>query len=508
MEPALLNSLRDVLVVVDAQTLVVESINREHPQTVWGRRPESLLGARLDAWLVGVPRAAWREAVGGAPVAAQFKRVDGGLQPVEVVLDAGPAQAGGALLVVALREASERARTEERVARAALEAAPVGVLGVGRDRAVVTGNAAAARLCGVTPEALPGKDVTQWVPEAERAAFVAQLQRVWAGETVEPGAVVRLLGGHGVDVQETLVLVRDAAGEPVRVVVLWEDRRALGALRQVNARLEEKRDRVAQLLGLGMDAAWDAARRAMAQDERPVLILGEAGAGKGALARFIHSHGPRADQPLLELHCTARTSAAALEAELFGQEQGRGACQRGLLELAGQGSVLLHDVGMLPPALQARLLQYLDEGTYRRAFGNRVLRGTARVMATNARELGTAVAQGRFKADLAARLGGITASIPPLRARLAHMPQLAAQLLAELARVQGSSAEVCLEPDAVDLLCRHDWPGNVAELKTVLERALLLKPRGPLAARDIPLEVVASRHAEVFAAGTLQPSPV
>jgi PAS domain S-box-containing protein len=495
MDQTLWKQLPDVVMVVDGATLVVDSINREHPQTVWGRTPESMVGARLDAFIPRLTRELWSRAVQhthdahpDAPLRVNFRRVDGTLQPVDILVGAMPD--GGTHRVAVLRHVSERARTAERELAGLVGASPVATLTFTRDRNIVTVNAAAHALLGLAPDDAVGRDVLTLVPEGDRAEFCTMLARLWAGEMPPPRQVVRLGRGQGVDVQERFCLVKDEAGEPMRVGLFLEDTQERMRLVDVANRLDDARGPPLHegVPSRAMEDVWAAAHDAAARPDVPVLLLGETGVGKTTLARFIHKHSARGGGPFLELHCGV-LDAGQLESELLGQEKGPSLpFKRGLLELAHGGSILLRDVGELPPTLQARLLQYLLDGTFRRVGGNRVLRSNVRIISTHQEPLETAVSDGWFREDLHQRLAAIHAVVVPLRQRLEDMPQLVTQLLQELAAQRGRR-DVTTTEAAVSRLCRHDWPGNVGELRNVLERALILKPWGPLGAQDIPLDL-------------------
>jgi len=208
-----------------------------------------------------------------------------------------------------------------------------------------------------------------------------------------------------------------------------------------------------------------------------VLLLGESGAGKDYVAKFIHECSPRAGGPFFSINCAAVSSELA-ESELFGHEPGaftgaRGR-KRGLLELADQGTLLLNEVGDLPPPLQAKLLTFLDTKEFTRVGGQIQVLCKARIIAATNRNLEREVAGGRFRADLYYRLNVFSVTVPPLRERVLDIPLLVRDIVQQLVDEMGFPEAPQIDGEAMDLLCNYHWPGNVRELRNVLERALIL----------------------------------
>jgi DNA-binding NtrC family response regulator len=205
----------------------------------------------------------------------------------------------------------------------------------------------------------------------------------------------------------------------------------------------------------------------------PVLIEGETGTGKSVLATWLHQHGPRAQEALVDIN-GAGLSRELLEAELFGHERGAftGAAtsKLGLLEVAHRGTVFLDEIGEIAPDLQPRLLKVLEEKQFRRIGDVRSRSVDIRLIAATNRDLGQMVREGRFRADLYFRINTIQLVIPPLRERPADIPHLARHLLDRMYRTE----PIELTPGALDALRGYEWPGNVRELRNVLERAVLL----------------------------------
>jgi DNA-binding NtrC family response regulator len=231
--------------------------------------------------------------------------------------------------------------------------------------------------------------------------------------------------------------------------------------------------------------------------ESPVLIEGETGSGKGVLAAWLHRHGPRAEEPFLDLNC-AGLSRELLESELFGHERGAftGAtnAKRGLLEVADRGTLFLDEIGDMEPTVQAKLLKVIEEKRFRRVGDTRERQVDVRIIAATRQDLARAVREGRFREDLYYRVGVLSLRMPALRARRPDIPLLARRLLATLSEDLGRSAPV-LTAVAEQVLLRHPWPGNLRELRNELERALLAAGGGPIERHHLSLDASPERSA-------------
>ncbi|MGE5158672.1 MAG: sigma-54 interaction domain-containing protein [Gemmatimonas sp.] len=207
--------------------------------------------------------------------------------------------------------------------------------------------------------------------------------------------------------------------------------------------------------------------------EASVLLLGESGTGKELVATAIHEASPRASQPLVVVDC-ASMPESLFESELFGHEKGAftgaHAAKPGLVEAANGGTLFLDEVGDIPLPMQVKLLRLLESGTYRRVGSTELRRTDVRLVSATHRDLETMVAEARFRDDLYYRLSTFPISLPPLRERSADIPLLAAALLTRIA----PDRRLSLAPAALARLEHYAFPGNVRELRNVLERATLL----------------------------------
>jgi transcriptional regulator with AAA-type ATPase domain/tetratricopeptide (TPR) repeat protein len=241
----------------------------------------------------------------------------------------------------------------------------------------------------------------------------------------------------------------------------------------------------------------------------PILIEGATGTGKGLLAQALYAAGPRARGPFVDVNCAA-IPATLLESEMFGVEKGAFTDARqskpGLFQLAHRGTIFLDEIGLLPEALQAKLLKVIEERSVRRLGATRSEPVDVWVIAATNENLTQAIREGRFRADLYHRLAVVTLSLPPLCERGDDVVRLAHHFLARACTDYGLPAKT-LSPDAVAAVKAHRWPGNVRELSNAMERAALLSEATVVTAKSLDLEdaPVAGARAEAPApAGTLE----
>jgi two-component system response regulator AtoC len=229
-----------------------------------------------------------------------------------------------------------------------------------------------------------------------------------------------------------------------------------------------------------------------------VLLTGESGTGKDLAAKVLHYASDRAAKPFMNITCSALPEAL-LESELFGHERGAftGADRqkRGLLESADGGTVFLDEIGEMVPGLQAKMLRFLEEKSFKRVGGSADIRVDVRVVAATNRKLETEVKEGRFREDLYYRLNVLPIELPPLRARSGDLPLLVNYYVDSYnrefrKRVRG------VEPNAMEALKIYGWPGNVRELRNVVERAMLLADGQTLTLGDFPVAAASPRLTE------------
>jgi DNA-binding NtrC family response regulator len=267
--------------------------------------------------------------------------------------------------------------------------------------------------------------------------------------------------------------------------------------RQLRARI---RDRVApgNIIGSAppMQRVFEIVDQ-VAPSKATVLITGESGTGKELVANALHMRSPRANGPFVKLHCAA-LAESLLESELFGHEKGSftGAMARkdGRFSIADGGTLFLDEIGEISPAIQVKLLRFLQEHEFERVGGTQTIKVDVRVIAATNRNLTEEVKAGRFREDLYYRLNVITIDMPPLRDRKTDIPALAKFFLDRYVKENGKPIEA-IAPQALDLLMAYDWPGNVRELENAIERAVVLSP-GPLVeVRHLPPNVRPSASA-------------
>jgi DNA-binding NtrC family response regulator len=229
----------------------------------------------------------------------------------------------------------------------------------------------------------------------------------------------------------------------------------------------------------------------IAPSETRVLITGESGVGKEVIADVVHAWSPRATGPLVKVNCAA-IPENLLESELFGHEKGAftGALQTriGRFEEASGGTLFLDEIGELPPALQAKLLRVINDGTFRRIGSGRDLRTDARVLAATNRDLEALIAAGQFREDLFYRLNVMEIHLPPLRERPEDIMPLATLFIGQFSRQKSRfSASVAAG------LMGYRWPGNVRELRNAMERAALLSRGEIVLPEHLPARILAAQ---------------
>lgn len=494
-----LEVIPDVVLLVARRTLEILDISRRHG-TVFGHDAVSLVGRSLGDLVPGGTPALFERALQGrhdphpdVPLRVSMRAHDGALVPVDIrAALARPDQAQGPLVCV-VRAISEAARAAERDIVSIIGAVPAAIVTWSLEGKITSWNAAAEKLFGWTGDEATGRSIELIIPDIDVAALRGSFVPVGADEPPPPREGLRRGRDGEVLVEESLFSVRDVAGHLVRIGASYRDLSEVARLRRA-AEAMARRPRAtsqgpdATLLGPAAEAAATAAR----EPKVTILLLGETGVGKSHVARWIHHHSPRAAGPFLEVNC-AGLDALVAESELFGHERGAfdGATgqQRGLVEAADGGTLLLDEIAELPASVQARLLDFLDTGHLRRVGGIRRIPVDVRVVAATNADLDKAAAEGRFRKDLYFRLRVLAVELPPLRQRRADVPALAEAILIELCGARGQTVPT-LSSTLRGALARYDWPGNVRQLRNALEHALIVRgDRMELDVTCLPLEV-------------------
>ncbi len=234
--------------------------------------------------------------------------------------------------------------------------------------------------------------------------------------------------------------------------------------------------------------------RKVAVASAPVLLLGESGTGKEMAALAIHRRSPRRDGPFMPINCNA-IPENLMESELFGHEKGAftGADRerKGLIESAAGGTLFLDEIGELPPPVQVKLLRFLQENTFQRVGGRQTLRADVRVVAATNADLKGLIAKGEFREDLFFRLAVVVVNLPSLRVREDDTILLAQTFLARFAALNGKTG-LSFSPEALRVLARHPWPGNVREMQNRVQRAVIMADGARIGVDDLELSETAS----------------
>jgi two-component system response regulator HydG len=281
--------------------------------------------------------------------------------------------------------------------------------------------------------------------------------------------------------------------------------------RRLRRETDELRSRLGERLSFGnivgsspaMQEVFDVIEQ-VAPTKATVLITGESGTGKELVAQAIHQNSPRAAAPFVKLHCAA-LAETILESELFGHEKGSftgaGGRREGRFKQADGGTLFLDEIGEISPAIQIKLLRFLQERTFERVGGNETLKVDVRIIAATNRDLEGDVAAGKFRGDLYYRLNVVNVEMPPLRARPSDLLALAGHFLERFAKENGKPIGGFAD-DAVERITAYRWPGNVRELDNVIERAVVLCDTPKLTAKHLPAGVGAPSRTGVRIPGS------
>jgi len=336
--------------------------------------------------------------------------------------------------------------------------------------------------CVITDLRMPGTDgraVLKWVKDHQ------------------PDIDVLMLTGHG-DIKDAVdamkqgawdFLIKDTPFDGTSVKTALAKLRTVRALRRENLAARHggfTRDVIVE----GTGRAWQqltAQIAKVAPSHVPVLVQGETGSGKEVVARLLHELSGRTKGPFLSINCGA-VSRELLESELFGHERGSftgaTAGKTGLVAAAEGGTLFLDEIAEMSGPMQVSLLRFLDLGEYRPVGSTRTLQADVRLVGATNRDIQALVAQGRFREDLLYRINAVTLRVPPLRERTEDIAALAEHLLRSV-RAPGVPARP-LSPEAIRALTFYAWPGNIRELRNVIERMVMLGTgKGAITAKEV-----------------------
>jgi DNA-binding NtrC family response regulator len=313
---------------------------------------------------------------------------------------------------------------------------------------------------------------------------------------IDSGTPLLVLTAHG-SIDLAVRAIKEGAEQfltkplelPTLLVIL---QRLLQKQRNHHKQLASKSRQVRQAIDpfIGTSAAIRALKEQayrILSTESPVLILGETGTGKGVLARWLHDNSPRGDEAFVDLNC-AGLSRELLETELFGHEKGAftsaTASKQGLFEVAHRGTIFLDEVGDVDLQIQPKLLKVLEEKRFRRVGDVRDRQVDVRLIAATHQDMGQLVREKRFRDDLYFRISTIPLSFPALRERIQDIPTLAQYLLDKVSADLGRG-ELRLDENCIQALKMYSWPGNIRELRNVIERAVLLSDQKTITINDL-----------------------
>jgi len=326
-----------------------------------------------------------------------------------------------------------------------------------------------------------------------------------------PELPVVIISGHGnieLAVKATRVGAYDFLEKPLSLErVLLVARRALEkrTLEMENRALKEDLTRKLRFIGNSMKMQQLREQIDMAaKSNSRVVILGESGSGKELVAHILHENSPRAKKPFIEMNCAA-IPQELIESELFGHEKGSftGAFERkqGKFELADEGTLFLDEIGDMSLTTQSKVLRIIETQEFQRVGGSKNIKVDVRIIAATNKDLREEVKKGNFREDLLFRLNVIPIIVPPLRERKEDIPELVDYFLEYFAAEYGQKPKK-ITPDGLGMLQAYDWPGNIRELKNVIERFVIMNPSNIITAKNILIGE--STRSDYFAFNTLK----
>ncbi|MGO1303385.1 MAG: nitrogen assimilation response regulator NtrX [Sphingomonas parapaucimobilis] len=308
----------------------------------------------------------------------------------------------------------------------------------------------------------------------------------------DPSIPVLVISGHG-NLDTAVAAIRKGAAdfiekpfEAERLLLMVARATETERLRRENASLRASAGRETDLTGSsGAINGIRATLKRVAATGSRVLIMGSAGVGKEVAARLLHGWSNRAEAPFVVVSA-ARMTPERVEEELFGVEEGGDLVRTGLLEQAHGGTLFLDEIADMPIATQARILRVLTDQSFTRVGGTRVVKVDVRVVSATARDLTQEIAEGRFREDLYYRLNVVPVTIPSLAERREDIPPLVEHFMAHYATERRVRTPE-IAPDAMVAMQSYDWPGNVRQLRNVVERTIILAPGDRVGRIDLDL---------------------
>jgi two-component system nitrogen regulation response regulator NtrX len=329
-----------------------------------------------------------------------------------------------------------------------------------------------------------------WLPGMDGLAVLQEMM------LEAPGLAVVMISGHGnieTAVKATQEGAYDFLEKPLsleRVVLIVNRAMERHTLENENRRLRASLQKKIQMVGSSPILSAIREKISMAaRGNGRVLITGESGTGKELVARLLHDQGARSSGPFVEVNCAA-IPQELIESELFGHEKGSftGAFEqkKGKFELSDGGTLFLDEIGDMSLQTQAKLLRVLETQRFQRVGGNKDISVDVQVLAATNKDLEEMSKNGSFRSDLYYRLNVIPISIPPLRERKDDIPELVEYFLGILANEYGQAPKI-LTSEAMDKLKRYEWPGNIRELKNIIERVVIMSPSSEITPEQLEL---------------------
>ncbi len=409
-----------------------------------------------------------------------------------------PARQEGVLYVAASDITARRQAAEKSALLASIvDSSSDPIIGTAPDGTILSWNQAAERLYAFSAEEAVGRSIAVLQGTGPINSITSLIDQVMEGRPVQGVEMVhRRKSGSSVVVSLTISPIHHEERGVIGTSILVRDLTTAKEVDRLRASLRDKY-RYDNVVGVSrsMQQVFQIIERVM-NANAPVLLTGESGVGKEVLAKLLHFQSNRQNKPFVAVNCAAIPDEL-LESEMFGHEKGAftGAVQRrvGRFEEAGDGTILLDEIGELDARMQAKLLRVLQERCFERVGSNRPIPVEARVVATTNRDLEVEIKTGVFREDLYYRLNVIRIQIPPLRERAEDIPSLI-QLMLRRLREQESREIKRITPAALELLCAYPWPGNIRELENTIFRAGLVCPGAEIDVDSLPASITEARR--------------